>query len=113
MTNVIKFPKVPKVPLPAAAAPAPVRPSTPATPSVRPAGVGQARRLLDGVCTALWVVAVLLWTPVKWVLSIFVFVQLGRLLLNWNLHNGLVFVASFIALCALTYFVSYFKPKGS
>lgn len=110
MTNVVKFPCPDKVrhrlvPGPTSVAREEASPS--------PAVAGGSARLVDGLITFLWVIAVLLWTPIKWVLSLYTLAQLVRLLFNWNLPNGAWFVGSFLVLSGLTYFVSYFKPKSA
>jgi len=62
-----------------------------------------------------WVVVVLVWPVLKWVLSVEVFFKLLRAFYYWDdpgSHAGWVFLMHFAALTAVTYFVSFFKPKG-
>lgn len=62
-----------------------------------------------------WVVTVLVWPVLKWVLSIEVFFQLLRAFYYWDdpgSYAGWTFLMHFAALTAVTYFVSFFKPKG-
>jgi len=71
--------------------------------------------LVAGLVKFIWVVTVLLWPIIKWVLSIITFFQFLRMLYHWNtpgVYAGWTFLAYFAALTAITYFVSFYKPKG-
>ena len=73
------------------------------------------RMLLSGAVKFVWVISVLVWPLLRWVLSIYSFVLLVRMLYHWNtpgLHAGWDFFASFALLTLATYFVSVFTPKG-
>lgn len=61
-----------------------------------------------------WYCTVLIWPVLKWVVSLEVFFQFVRMIYHWNdagSYAGWVFFAHFLALTALTYFVSNYKPK--
>ena len=61
-----------------------------------------------------WYCAVLVWPVLKWVVSLEVFFQFMRMIYHWNdasTYVGWVFFMHFMALTALTYFVSIYKPK--
>lgn len=63
-----------------------------------------------------WVLLSLVWTPLKWVLSVEVFYRLLVALYHWDTPGsgaGWTFIAHFAVLTALTYFVSLYKPKGT
>jgi len=63
----------------------------------------------------LWVVVVLLWPLLKWVMALDCIVQLLLAMYRWHTTPLLAvwtFAAHFGALCALTYFVAVYQPKG-
>ncbi len=102
MTNIVKFPgqtnggeEAPKV----------------AVPVPKPAGAGIGVALFKAV----WVVIVLIWPILKWVVALDCVFQLIRMIYHWNtsgVHAGWTFMMHFALLTALTYFVSFYKPKG-
>lgn len=76
----------------------------------------KGRVLFAGLVKVVWFVAVLVWPILKWVLSIEVFFQMLRMFYHWNtpgIHAGWTFMLHFAVLTALTYFVAFYKPKGS
>lgn len=69
-----------------------------------------------GVVRAAWVFLVLAWTPLKWVFSVEVFYRLIVALYHWDTPGstaGWTFIAHFVVLTGLTYFVSIYKPKNT
>lgn len=77
----------------------------------RAKGVDIGPAVLKGV----WVLTVLAWPLLKWVVSIDCFYQLLRMVYHWDtpdVYAGWTFFLHFTVLTALTYFVSYYKPKG-
>lgn len=73
---------------------------------------GKIGRIVVGL---VWMLAVLAWPVLKWVVSINVFLHFLRMIYHWEtpgIYPGWMFVSHFLALTALTYFVSNYKPKG-
>ncbi|MCL7423227.1 MAG: protein kleE [Methylobacter sp.] len=106
MTNIIKFPQKNTQP----------KDSDPAT--VKPAKNCDSKKksVLDRSLHFVWVVVVLIWPILKWMLSLDVFFQMLRMVYHWNtpgIYAGWTFLLHFSALTALTYFVSFFRPKGA
>lgn len=103
MTNIIKFPRQAKTV-------AEVKPhATVPTPRAAQPGIGATA--IKGV----WVFTVLVWPIMKWIVSIDCVFQLVRLMYYWNtpgVYAGWTFFCHFSVLTALTYFVSFYKPKG-
>jgi hypothetical protein len=61
-----------------------------------------------------WHCIVLAWPVLKWIFSLEVFFQFVRMICQWNdagSYAGWAFSGHFLALTALTYFVSIYKPK--
>jgi hypothetical protein len=106
MTNIIKFPQKNTQP----------EDSDPAT--VKPAKNCDSKKksIFDRSLHFVWVVVVLIWPILKWLLSLDVFFQMLRMIYHWNtpgIYAGWTFLLHFSALTALTYFVSFFRPKGA
>lgn len=61
-----------------------------------------------------WMLTVLAWPVLKWVVSINVFFHFVKMFYYWDtpgIYAGWIFIFHFLALTALTYFVSNYKPK--
>ena len=103
--TVVKFPKKPVASKTVNAK----RPSVAAASKPMGTGFGNA------VIKVLWVCTVLLWTPLKWIISIDCVFKLIRMMYYWNTpgkHAGSTFLAHYTVLIVLTYFVRFYKPKG-
>lgn len=99
MTNVMKFPDA-------------VRASMRASKHSDNGGMRSSfDRFASATLKAAWVVTVLLWPLLKWIVSLDVVFQFGRMLFFWSAFNAGTFAAHFLFLVALTYFVVIFKPK--
>lgn len=73
------------------------------------------RNILHGVISAVYLVLVILWIPVRIMLIANVLLQFFRMLFNWS-HGPFTaawpFVISFLLLAALTYIMATWKPKA-
>ena len=99
--NVFKFPS-------GESAPKDQAPQERATPA-------PGKKAASGFIGFVWFVVALVWPVLRWVLAIDVAFQFLRMVWNWDTpgtHAGWTFVAHFIVLIVLTYFVSVFKPRG-
>ena len=106
MTNIIKFPQKN------------TQPKDSDSVTVNPAKNCDSKKksVLAGSLYFVWVVVVLIWPILKWILSLDVFFQMLRMIYHWNtpgIYAGWTFLLHFSALTALTYFVSFFRPKGA
>lgn len=66
-----------------------------------------------------WVCVVLIWNPLRWIISFDCVIQFIKMVYYWNSANithavqgTLIFLLHFAVLATLTYFVSVYKPKG-
>lgn len=112
-SNIIKFPKVGRVNLERPPTPPPKQTANAESKSLKPAD--DKGGFSAAVIRWVWVAVVLCWSLVKWIVSIDVFFQFGRMIYYWDdpeIHSTLTFIIHFSVLVALTYFVSVFKPKG-
>jgi len=125
MTNVVEFPKpLVRRPKPKAVTPdrevkARVEPPKEEArapevnaPSPAPSGAAKFAR---GLVRLVWVAVVLAWPLVRWVVSLDVAFQFARMVWYWGepgKHALATFALHFAVLVLLTYFVTYFKPKG-
>jgi hypothetical protein len=106
MTNIIKFPQ--KNTQPEASDPATVKSAKNCD--------SKKKSVLDRSIYFVWVVVVLIWPILKWILSLDVFFQMLRMIYHWNtpgVYAGWTFLLHFSLLTTLTYFVSFFRPKGA
>jgi hypothetical protein len=106
MTNIIKFPQ--KNTQPENSNPAMVKPAKNCD--------SKKKSVIDRSLHFVWVVVVLIWPILKWLLSLDVFFQMLRMVYHWNtpgIYAGWTFLLHFSTLTALTYFVSFFRPKGA
>lgn len=105
MARIIKFPKAPREP--------PLRNAEiPKSIADRREGLG----LLGGVALGAWMVTVLLWGVLRWILAIDVFWQFCRAVYYWDtpgVYAGWTFLAHFIVLSALHYYVGVYRPRGA
>jgi hypothetical protein len=88
--------------------------NTPPPPSAS-AAAAEAQVSSPLAVRGIWVLTMLLWPFLRWVLGIDCIVQLLLSMYRWDtapLHAILTFVLHFGALCALTYFAAFYKPKG-
>lgn len=100
MAKIVKFPR-PKKPAPEQ------RDASPTTVKTSPSD--------PLVLRVLWVLTVLLWPILKWVFALDCLYQLIRAIYHSNtpgVYGYWTFAAHFAVFCALTYFVSVYKPKG-
>lgn len=106
MKNIIKFPQKNTQP----------EDSDPVTVNSAENCDSRKKSVLDGSLHFVWVVIVLIWPILKWILSLDVFFQMLRMIYHWNtpgVYAGWTFILHFSLLTTLTYFVSFFKPKGA
>ena len=71
--------------------------------------------LMAGAVRTVWVLLVLVWTPLKWILSLEVLYRLLVAIYHWETVGstaGWTFLAHFAMFSAITYFVSVYRPKG-
>ena len=98
--SVVNFPKRP-------AASKAVPPKRPSKATGR--GIGNI------VVKVVWVCTVLVWPLLKWVISIDCVFKLIRMIYYWHtpgVHAGVTFLAHYLVLILLTYFVRFYKPRG-
>lgn len=63
----------------------------------------------------MWVIAVLCWPLLRKILGIDCFIQLLIAMYRWDdapFRAGFTFTLHFFVLCTLTYFVTFYQPKG-
>ncbi len=71
--------------------------------------------MLAAMTKIVWILLVLVWTPLKWVLSLEVLYRFLVACYHWDTPGstaGWTFLLHFSVLVAVTYFVSIYKPKG-
>jgi hypothetical protein len=72
------------------------------------------KNLFLPVIKVVWILTGLTWPILRWVCAFEVLFQLLRMFYHWDtagMHPGWTFVLHFLALTALTYFVSAYEPK--
>lgn len=108
MSKIIVFPKIPRARVIPCPTPAIVNLPSPARPAPAP-GVKAKKPFQRRVVCGVWMATVLVWPILKWVLSIDVAIKCFEALMFWHVpgrHDGLVLLAHFGVLTALTLYVS-------
>lgn len=108
MSKIIVFPKTP------VARPIPCPPTTAVSlpspaPSASTGGMGKKKPYHRRVACGAWMAAVLVWPLLKWLLAVDVAVKFIEAVMFWHepgRHAGLVLLAHFGVLTAMTYYVS-------
>lgn len=98
--TIIKFPKS--------------RPHNASIMRTQSAPMGSGRKVFMGLTCAVWAIAALTWPLLSWVAAIDCVFQLLRMLYYWDtprVHAGITFLAHFLGLCALTFFVFVYRPE--
>jgi hypothetical protein len=75
---------------------------------------GTIRNIAHGAMSALYIVLVMLWTPVRFMLIANVVLQFFKMLFKWHespFSAAWPFMASFAVLAVLTYIMATWKPK--
>ncbi|EGQ9696242.1 protein kleE [Vibrio parahaemolyticus] len=109
MSNIVKFPKVGPT-----GSNSPPDKSLKQTSDTKPQKPVKSVRFFAAIVRWVWVATVLVWPVLKWIVSINVFFQAIRALYYWGnpeVNAGWTFLAHFVVLTLLTYFVSIYKPK--
>jgi hypothetical protein len=72
------------------------------------------RSLFSPLIKVIWMLTVLIWPILRWVVALEVLFQILRMFYHWDtpgMHPGWTVALHFLALSALTYFVSVYEPK--
>lgn len=110
MSNIVKFPGATSRGKPSETVGLPKHEPAAATEGVPRASV------FAQIIRVVWIVTVLVWPLLKWALALATFVRLVMAVVSWddpNSHAGWIALGHFVALVALTMFVSTYRPKGT